>query len=339
MTILITSFIVFFLLTDLQKCWSFSLNNLNSTLLGRNGKPVNILLILADDLGYGDTSVAPFIGSGILTPNLQKMASRGAVLTNFHASATTCTPSRAAILTGMYPWRLGIKAVFEYGAKTHNRDDWLLQVPTVPMIFSEASYNTFHSGKWHLGGMRNDDFDMRTLAAKPLGTKGGKRCPHPGPNQQGFQNYVSVLDGPGSPRQNHLQIEDKLYSEGCQHLLHNDKPITPEMFNITGYLSYCEAQHAMRAMTNSVKESKPFYVHLWFHAPHGVSIFLFFYLWQKKLILILFFRLHFYEISHGKKSPDMVIYTMIYNIRKILPKPLIVMQGKNRIHDKHDIVL
>lgn len=80
-------------------------------------RPTNILLILADDLGYGDTSVAPFTGSGVLTPELEKMAASGAVFTNFHTAAATCTPSRAAILTGMYPWRLGIKGVFEYGEK------------------------------------------------------------------------------------------------------------------------------------------------------------------------------------------------------------------------------
>ena len=78
---------------------------------------INILLILADDLGYGDTSVPPFIGSGISTPELKKMAAKGTIMTNFHTAAATCTPTRASILTGMYPWRLGIKGVYEYGLK------------------------------------------------------------------------------------------------------------------------------------------------------------------------------------------------------------------------------
>lgn len=232
-------------------------------------KPVNILMILADDLGFGDTSVPPFTGSGIKTPHLQKMADRGVVLTNFHAAATTCSPSRAAILTGMYPWRVGMKSVFEYGTKQSNRDDWLIQIPTAANLFSNHNYTTFHSGKWHLGGMRNDDYDMRRLQEKGVGSTGSKRCHHPGPNQQGFQHYVSVLDGPGAPRQNYLQVNDRLYSEGCKYLLYNDLPITEDMFKINGYLSYCEAKHAMRGMKESLDQGKPFYIHLWFHAPHG----------------------------------------------------------------------
>eukprot|EP01031_Cornospumella_fuschlensis_P029332 gene29332-35408_t len=235
-------------------------------------KQPNFLLILADDLGFGDTSVRPFVGSGIKTPELEKMAKNGAILTNYHTAAATCTPTRASILTGMYPWRMGLKAVYEYGQKGNsNRDDWLPQLPTGPGVFAKHNYTVFHSGKWHVGGMRNDDHDMRRLPNLPDGenTIGKKRCPHPGPQQQGFQHYVSVLDGPGAPRQNDLQVSSTLYSRGCRHLLRDDEPISPEKTGIAGYLTYCEAQHAMRAMDESVKEGKPFYIHVWFHAPHG----------------------------------------------------------------------
>jgi arylsulfatase A-like enzyme len=60
----------------------------------------------------------------------------------------------------LYPWRLGIKGVYEYGKKCNkghkcsNRDDWLAQIPTSAMIFKDVGYTTIHSGKWHLGGMR-----------------------------------------------------------------------------------------------------------------------------------------------------------------------------------------
>lgn len=241
-----------------------------------HSKRPNILLILADDLGFGDTSVAPFVGNGALTPNLEAMAARGTVMTNFHTAATVCTPTRASILTGMNPWRLGVRSVFEYGLDTSDRNNWLPQVPTVASAFRDANYTAKHSGKWHVGGMRNDDLDMRMLqGSSNTHLPGSRRCPHPGPNQQGFDEYVSVLDGPGAPRQNELQLEKRLYSRGCLHLLKNDVSIgkeegeRPKTYPNTETLSQCEARHAIRQMAESVKEGKPFYQHLWFHAPHG----------------------------------------------------------------------
>ena len=226
--------------------------------------PVNILVILADDLGYGDTSVKPFTGSGIRTPELEKMAMKGTIMSNFHTAAATCTPTRASILTGLYPWRLGIKGVFEYGTKLHNRDDWLPNIPTAAMLFSNANYIAKHSGKWHLGGMRNDDYNLRTY------DKNNTRCPHSGPQQQGFNEYVSLLDGPGAPRQNQLQINSILYSKGCDHLVHNDVMLSAkDKAHSNEFLSDCEVRHAIRMINDSIAMKKPFYQHVWFHNPHG----------------------------------------------------------------------
>ena len=240
---------------------------------------INIILILADDLGYGDTSVAPFVGFGIKTPNLEKMAAHGTIMTNFHTAAATCTPTRASLLTGLYPWRLGIKAVYEYGQKGNsNRDDYLPQILTSAMVFRDNGYFTGHSGKWHIGGMREDDIAMRRLQSSPINSEtdqGYKRCPHPGPNQQGFEEYVSVLDGPGSKRQNEYQVHSNLHTAGCEILIRNDKDIgtsgSPYASNRYGpreTLSDCEARHAIRMMKESLAHNKSFYIHLWFHAPH-----------------------------------------------------------------------
>ena len=78
-----------------------------------------------------------------------------------------------------------------------------------------------------------------------------------------------MLDGPGSPRQNRLQLNEVLYSQGCTALLQNDIDIGSGAYNITGYLSYCEAEHAIRAINHSVIRNKPFFIQLWFHAPHA----------------------------------------------------------------------
>jgi hypothetical protein len=118
--------------------------------------------------------------------------------------------------------------------------------------------------------MRKDDLDMRLLPeAKGLSTKGARRCPHPGPNQQGFVDYVSVLDGPGSPRQRELQVKSLLHTQGCGYLLRNDSDIPDDNEPRLRILSDCEAQHAVRMMKDSVAANKPFYIQLWFHAPHG----------------------------------------------------------------------
>ena len=264
-------------------CLALRLDSANANSGKDVRKPTNVIMILADDLGYGDTSVSPFVGNGVKTPNLEAMAAKGTVLTNFHTAATVCTPTRASLLTGMNPWRVGLKAVYEYGLKgKSNRDDWLPQVPTIATAFKAANYSTSHAGKWHLGGMRDDDYTLRTLPATGAGQgmeSGSRRCPHPGPIQQGFDEYVSVLDGPGAPRQNSLQIKSILYSEGCSALLHDDKPLgkdggftggrNPSGNTARMTLSDCEAGHAVRMMQASVKEGKPFYLQLWFHAPHG----------------------------------------------------------------------
>ncbi len=91
----------------------------------RPKRPPNILFMLADDLGYGDLSVMPFVTKyssswpcdegGILTPNLEKMAKRGLIMTNFHSAAPVCSPSRVSFMTGVASWRLGALNAFELG--------------------------------------------------------------------------------------------------------------------------------------------------------------------------------------------------------------------------------
>ena len=105
----------------------------------------NIVLILADDLGYGDLGVS---GARLIrTPNLDRMAAEGARLTSFYASANVCTPSRAGLLTGRYPIRTGLARDVIRQTDTHG-------LPPSEITIAEAlkpDYATAIVGKWHLG--------------------------------------------------------------------------------------------------------------------------------------------------------------------------------------------
>lgn len=220
---------------------------------GNTSRRPNILMILADDLGYGDLSVEPFTGTGISTPELEKMAASGTVLTNFHVSSPVCTPSRASILTGLFSWRLNIKSIFGTGVQAH---DHLRVVPNLPIILSSHGYYTAHVGKWHLGGMTPQDVQRRR-----------ERCTHarPGPNQHGFQEYVAMMEGPESPRLKSLLPGHALYSAGGKYLLRNDEPHTKSSQTLTDR----QADEAVRIMKSAVETGKPFFLQVWFDAPHS----------------------------------------------------------------------
>ena len=107
--------------------------------------PPNVVFIVADDMGYADMGTQG--AKGFKTPHLDRLAAQGTRFTNFYVAQAVCTASRAAIMTGCYPNRLGMHGAYNHTSRDGIADEeWLL-----PEMFKERGYATAGMGKWHLG--------------------------------------------------------------------------------------------------------------------------------------------------------------------------------------------
>ena len=112
---------------------------------GAESRPPNIIHIIGDDVGYGDLSC--YGAHRLKTPNLDKLASQGMRLTSFYAPAPSCTPTRAALLTGCYPQRVGLPRVLNPDDNAGLHPDEV----TIAELLKSRGYATALIGKWHLG--------------------------------------------------------------------------------------------------------------------------------------------------------------------------------------------
>src|SRR5688572_20501035 len=113
----------------------------------RKGRPQpNVILIMADDLGYGDLGVTG--RTEYATPAIDRLAREGVRLTQAYAAAPVCTPTRVALMTGRYPAR---SSVGLYEPLTTNPTGLPPDPPTLARLMKNASYETALVGKWHLG--------------------------------------------------------------------------------------------------------------------------------------------------------------------------------------------
>jgi arylsulfatase A-like enzyme len=125
----------------------------------RPSGPPNIIVILADDLGYG--SLGCYGNREIRTPNLDQLAATGVRLTDFHSNGSVCSPARAALLTGRYPQRCAwvadeqLSPVFRGQRERNPAQRWAWGISTdeltIPRLLKQSGYHTGIIGKWHLG--------------------------------------------------------------------------------------------------------------------------------------------------------------------------------------------
>jgi len=155
----------------------------------------NVLLVLADDLGWGDTG--SYGAEAIATPTIDGLAASGMRFTDAHAASAVCTPSRFALLTGQYPWRSPL-----HSGVLGGYDPALIPAgrPTLGSLGRDAGRRSGYFGKWHLGlGWRRDD--GTTVVAGDIvhgeSSADGTGIDHAagfvdGPTQRGFDRYFGI---------------------------------------------------------------------------------------------------------------------------------------------------
>lgn len=269
-TIVITGLIlsiIFIVLSGFVSKKYFHKNDtIKQTVEAPEGKKPNIILILADDLGYGDVQFySP--KSKIPTPNINKLASQSLSFMNAHAAASVCTPSRYSILTGRYPWRSHIKkgVIWVWGRPMIDSGRF-----TIGEMLKDQGYNTACIGKWHLG------VDWPTTDGRPATLQNeGRNVDYDkpiknGPIDRGFDYYFGQLVPSFPP---HAFIEnDRMVTKPTSRLGKNEPGIPGAMAPGWRYedLMYNITNNALQYIRKQAvnKHKKPFFLYFSMSAPH-----------------------------------------------------------------------
>lgn len=196
---------------------------------GALGRP-NILMILVDDLGYGDLS--SYGATDLKTPNIDKLVAAGMRLDNFYANCPVCSPTRAAVLSGRYPDMVGVPGVI----RTHITDSWGYLAPhavLLPKVLKPVGYHTAIVGKWHLG-----------LASPNT------------PNERGFDHFHGFLGDMMDDYYTHRRHD-------INYMRLDDKEIDPQ-----GHATDLFTQWAIDYIKGRSKSKQPFFLYLPYNAPH-----------------------------------------------------------------------
>ncbi|HVA49066.1 MAG TPA: sulfatase-like hydrolase/transferase [Pirellulales bacterium] len=191
----------------------------------------NVLVILADDLGLGDTSA--FGTKDIRTPNIDRIFREGMTCDSFYANSCVCSPTRAALLSGCYPDRVGVPGVI----RDVPADSWGRLSPhavLLPRLLKPRGYQTAIVGKWHLGYERPDR-----------------------PNDHGFDFFHGFLGDMMDDYRTHLR-------HGHNFMRRNDETISP-----AGHATDLFTRWACEYLAERAEAKQPFFLYLAFNAPHG----------------------------------------------------------------------
>ena len=190
----------------------------------------NILVILADDLGYSDLTCCG--SQDMRTPNIDRLFARGMKFENFYANCPVCSPTRAALLSGRYQELVGVPGVI----RTHTENSWGYLSPNtimLPKLASEAGYHTAIVGKWHLG----------------------LESPNT-PMERGFQHFHGFLGDMMDDYYNHRR-------HGNNYMYHDNQEIDPE-----GHATDLFTQWSIDYVNSRKTEDSPFLLYLAYNAPH-----------------------------------------------------------------------
>src|SRR6516162_6868238 len=205
-----------------------------ASLAAAQPKRPNILIVLADDMGFSDIGC---YGSEIETPNLNRLASQGVRFTQFRNTARCC-PSRSSLLTGLYPHQAGVGLMVEDRGRPAYQGYLNDRCATLPEVLRPAGYRTLMSGKWHVGEHR----------------------PH-WPTDRGFDRYFGLISGAS----NYFRLDDPDSKRQRQMAL-DDMPWTPPPTGF--YMTDAIADHAVEFIGEASRTEQPFFLYTACTAPH-----------------------------------------------------------------------
>ena len=229
-------------------------------LYGSDNRP-DIILIMADDMGYGDTG---FTGNTVIkTPCLDSLAREGAILERFYSAAPVSSPTRASVMTGRHPSRSG---VFDANVGILRPEE-----TTIAEILKDNGYSTGFFGKWHLGTLTHTENDANR------GKPGNIQEFNP-PAEHGFgtvfatESKVPTWDPMKKPADNasgkcwkYIEEGEEWISYGTSYFNENGQKV---LENLDGDDSRVIMDRAISFIGKNIKEDKPFIAVIWMHTPH-----------------------------------------------------------------------